>query len=159
MKMLPRRKAAQFYTPLKKTYKMKAWTSGASRIPPRCQQPRADPGCSHLYPAASSCSSGTKRWSKTHREGWNWGGEQQMDPMPSMCPNATALTQGICLGCDRKAGLQLFYGQLHKITIMLLQCVFPPWYDILKPKQSSRSSFNFNVFYRSNQNNFFFNYL
>lgn len=108
MKMLPRRNAVWFYIALKKkTYKMKAWTGSASRIPhqaPAAKGRAADPGCSHLHPAASPCSSRTKWLSSTHRDVWNWGGGQQMDPMLSTCPNATAITQGTLPGVGQKAG-------------------------------------------------------
>lgn len=88
-----------------KTYKMKAWTGSARRIPhqvPTAKGRAADPGCSQLHPAASPCSSRTKRLSRTHREVWNRSGEQQMDPMLSTCPNATAITQGTLPGVGQK---------------------------------------------------------
>lgn len=160
-----------------KTYKMKAWTGSASRIPhqvPTAKGRAADPGCSQLHPAASPCSSRTKRLSRTHREVWKTerktGRERQTGrqgglesskwiPCSQLAQMPQPLPKGLCLGWDRKAGPQLCYGQPQKTATTPLQCAVIPWCDISKPKLSSRSSFNFNVFYPSNQNNFFFNYL
>lgn len=163
MKMLPRRKAVWFYIALKKKpTKWKPEQEVPAESHTRCQQPRAElqiqdaPNCTlQLLPAphAPNDWAGHTGRSGTEVESSKWIPCSQLAQMPQPLP------KGLCLGWDRKAGPQLCYGQPQKTATTPLQCAVIPWCDISKPKLSSRSSFNFNVFYPSNQNNFFFNYL
>lgn len=127
----------------------------------RCQEPRADPGLLPSAPCSFSLLLRHQMMEQDTQGGlelrWRAANESHTLNLPK-CHSPHP--RNFAWAVKERLGHNCFMVSCTKITIIPLQCVFMSWYDILKPKRSSRSSFNFNVFCPSNQNNFFFfNYL